>query len=420
MLTGSLLVYAMRGGPEGQRVRPRLLDPADPALRGAAEALTGLFAGHVGQRRAELELALRSFQPPELPLRVQPGLARLLFERCLFETDCPIEPARMRADLFDAAAEAWRRAEGSGAGAGEGAEPAWRAGVMERIARRHGLTPAEADAELFADLEENQVLRSWEPLAAEALLLRYNVAQVQGLLLRAERLTVRAPWPGARRMRQLLRYLKFFGLLFRIGRDEDDSLRLAVDGPLSVLDSATRYGLDLARFFPALLLWREPWRMEAELRPRPGQPRSGRPVRLTLEPHPWLRSHYPDHGQWVPEEVRRFADAFRGAPAAADWRVEPAEELLPVPGNRFLIPDFRFVHHATGHTAFLEQLAYPSRERVEARGALIAAAGRRDYIVACRNLPALRALAPAPAWLLAYRRSLLPSQVCEALGRLEG
>jgi len=405
MLTADLLDYRRRQG----QVKPRLLDPAAPAACEAARDLLALVQAHVGQPRGELEEALRAADFPALPPRAPQGLARLLLERCTFEVAAAADPATLRQAVFDAAAAAWRSDEAPGT-------PAWRAAVLGGAATPLGLDVAAADAALFADLEEHQRLLSLEPLRAEELPYRYNVAQVQGLLLRAERVTISAPWPEPRRLRQLMRYLKFYRLLFRqeVPADagaEPGPLWLVVDGPLSVLDSATRYGLELAQFFPALLLWEQPWRLEAEL--RLGKTRQ--PALLRLEPHPWLRSHYPDHGQWVSDEVRRFVERFNEADSP--WRAAAAEALLPLPGNRSLVPDFEF-HRPGAPPAYLEHLAYPDAALVQARLEQIAAAGRTDYLLACRAVPAVKALGERPG-LIAFRRTLLPSLVHSALERLE-
>ncbi len=273
-----------------------------------------------------------------------------------------------------------------------------------------------------------------EPLPPAALPYRYNVAQVQGLLLRAERVELTAPWPAPRRLRQLMRYLKFYRLLFReappptppsagparrraatgAGPPAEPELHLVIDGPLSVLESATRYGLELAQFFPALLLWEPPWRLEAELRLGRSQSRAQSPARLCVEPHPWLRSHYPDHGQWIPADVLRFVAAFNAG--ASPWRAAAAEALLALPDNRCLVPDFEFRRPGAA-PVYLEHLAYPDAAAVAARLEQIAAAGRRDYLLACRAVPSVKALGQPPG-LLTFRRSLLPGPVREALQRL--
>lgn len=217
-------------------------------------------------------------------------------------------------------------------------------------------------------------------------------------------------------MRQMFRYLKFFGLLFEQAEAASSGggprLRLTLDGPLSVLESATRYGMQLAQFLPALLLWDTPWTLEAELRLR----RHSGPLRLLLEPHPHLQSHYPDHGQWVPEDVQRFVALFnRGADP---WQAEAAVELLTLPGNRYLVPDFAFTHLSSGRKAYLEVLAYPQPERVVARLNLAAQAAPATYLIACRGVPAVKAAAGAHPNLVTYRRSLIAAPVREALAGL--
>ena len=69
--------------------------------------------------------------------------------------------------------------------------------------------------------------RGWREVAvkirkmtAEGLLHRYNCAQVQGLLLRCEGMTVTLPESGPAKLRQLLKYLRFNKLLANITQDQ--------------------------------------------------------------------------------------------------------------------------------------------------------------------------------------------------------
>jgi hypothetical protein len=398
MLTGDLLQFTRRSG----RVHPRRVDPSDARLLEAVNGLAGLFQAHIGQRRGDLEEAIGRYVPPGLdPKRVR-GLARLLWERCEFQTTAEADPPALREALFGAAAEEWKRFSEAGTAA-------WRAALVERIGQTQHLTPPEVDAALYADLEENQIVTTFESLTPGRLLERYNVAQIQGLLLKADRVRVTAPWPTPQRLRQLLRYLKFFGLLFVAeahGEGEGKSLTLTVDGPLSVLESATRYGLNLAQFLPALLLWEGPWKLTAEVRLRG---RAGID-QLDVEPHPALRSHYPDRGQWVPDDVRRFVEAFNATPGP--WRAEPAEEVSVLPGNAFLVPDFRFVQ--PGRVLLLEHILYPSPERIAALLERTEGAKSPGYAIAARQF----AGAPTSPRLFTYRRTLTPAAVREWLDQM--
>ncbi|MBI3992566.1 MAG: DUF790 family protein [Candidatus Lambdaproteobacteria bacterium] len=406
MLTADLLLTARRG----ESVRPRLLDVDDAAALEAAAELLALAEVHVGQTRGELEAALAQVRVPALREQVVRGLAELVLQRGDFAGAAGDDPAALRGALFEAGAQAWRAHAGDAPGD-------WQAGVVADVAAARGLTPEAVQAQLFADLRENHRLQALEPLAPRELLWRYNVAQCQGLLLSAERVELVSPWPSPQRLRQLLRYLKFFGLLFQ-PQEDPAALRLTVDGPLSVLEGTQRYGLNLAQFFPALLLWEEPWRLRATLHLR-GTSRQWRGQGLQvleLAPGPLLRSHYRDQGQWVPPDVARFLEGWPEAAARhGEWSAAPAEALLKLPGNRFLIPDFVLTHGPSGRRLYLEHLPQPSRERVLARGRLIALHGAGDYLLACRALPALKALAAAQPWLATYQRTFLPSAVLRHL-----
>jgi hypothetical protein len=391
MLTGDLLQFTRRSG----RIHPRQVNPADKGLQAAAEGLIGLFRAHLGLRRGDLEEALARFVPPGLePKRVR-GLARLLWERCESQVSAAADPPALRQALFDAGAAGWASATDAGS-------LPWRAALVERVGQAQGLAVAEVDDGLYADLEENQILTAIDPPTPERLLYRYNVAQVQGILLRADRVQIRAFWPNPQRMRQLLRYLKFFGLLFTVERVTTPGktwLELTVDGPLSVLEGATRYGLNLAQFFPALLLWEGRWRLTAAVRMRGRDSADS----LEVEPNAALRSHYPDHGQWVPEDVRGFVSAFNAKPG--DWGAAPAEDVLLLPGNAFLVPDYRFTHASAGRTVTLEHVVHPTAERIAALLARREAAAPERYALATRHIPGL----PASRWLFTYRRTLTPA-----------
>lgn len=398
MLTGNLLIHRRRQG----RLYPNRLDPAQEAPREAAESVLALARSFRGRRRGDLHEALDGLAAPGVSAKALRGMVKLVLDGCEFAVAEGPPPPDLRRELFDAAAGQWRARGTDGLAQ-------WRGALLAEAGRRHGLEPAAVERALFADLQENQLLQEVPTLDGEGLLLRYNVAQVQGLLLHAQGLEIDAAAVTPQRLRQLLGYLKFFGLLFRVegsnfGSRATPGARIAVDGPLSVLESSTRYGLELAAFFPALLLWRERWRLRAEVRLKAG----AAPLELIVEPHPLLRSHYPDRGQWVPEPARQFVAGFNAL--ASPWRAAPAEEIVALPGNRYLVPDFVLTHSARG-PVHLEHLTYPSREAVARKLELAAAAPGVRYRVACRALPSIREAFPESERLFLYRRQLLPRRV---------
>jgi uncharacterized protein len=404
MLTGDLLRFTRRQG----RVHPRLIDPGDPKRREQAQGLIAEIESHVGKARGELEASLEALAPAGPQHAVERGLCKLLLDRCTFEARAETDPIALRVALFDQSVVGWRTRSLAEL-------PQWRAEVVADVAARGGISSTAAEASLYADLEANQVLVGWESLTPEKLLLRYNVSLVQGLLLRADTVEVRAAWPEPARLRQLFRWLKFFGLLFQPERAPSGELSLHLSGPLTILEHSSRYGLNLAQFFAALLLWPGPWTLTAHVRVG----RRPIPADLILEPDPWLKSPLPDHGAWVPEAVREFADQFNGRPGP--WRAVPAERLLLLPGNAFLIPDLEFVA-GSGERVLLEHVLYPAPERIGRHLEWAEAAAQQPgsppiarYILACRRVAGL----PEHPLLIVYRRNLLASQVRQKLDHLE-
>ena len=66
-------------------------------------------------------------------------------------------------------------------------------------------------------------------------------------------------------------------------------------------------------------------------------PRRREECRLLLAPHRGIRSHFPDQGQWVANEVDALIAGWNAT--ISDWQAEAAEVIFMLPENRFLAPD---------------------------------------------------------------------------------
>ena len=219
----------------------------------------------------------------------------------------------------------------------------------------------EADAlaqQLYGDLKENEVLEASPALEPAALIDRYNLALAQAVLLRALKLEVRVTGAPPPRLRQLLRHVKFHGLL-QDARREGDTIRLELDGPMSIFSATPRYGVKMAGFLPSLLLCQD-WSLHAEV--QLGKRRHRRKFELT--PAAALRTHARDHGAWLPELIEAFAERF--AEVAPGWTADTQVELFNVAGE-VIVPDFRFVHDESGWAGYLEVLGYWRKGGVDRR-----------------------------------------------------
>jgi predicted nuclease of restriction endonuclease-like RecB superfamily len=136
-------------------------------------------------------------------------------------------------------------------------------------------------------------------------------------------------------LRKLMRRLKFYRLLAEVKRVSATEISLTLSGPAAIFGENRKYGLQLAAFFPVILLL-EKWKIRAEL-----SLRGKDSLVLNLDSRRCtLKSPLQHWAAYVPDEVALFIKAFRAG--SDQWR-EAAEADLPVIRNTGKIfPDFSF------------------------------------------------------------------------------
>lgn len=327
MLTGDLVRVRIKA----KEIAPSFIKPDDEELLGRAEQLIELYRKGLEDRwtRGDIDEAVAEIEGVDTDIKLTRGLAKVLQDRAEFAVVTPVEPAELRALVFQAAARTGPLARHAGP-----LGRRTRLDVMAEIAAQIGSTAEAVGAALYGDLKEEQTLVNVDLLSAEALLQRYNVALVQAMLLKATGLTLRLTAPDPKRVRQLYRALKFHGLMYRVTSEGADWV-LEVDGPMSLLQQSTKYGLQLGLFLPTVLLQPGPWRIEAEL--RWGQ--RGLRKALVLTDALGLKSPARDVGAWRSRVEEYFEERFKELDSG--WELSPGE-ALDLGGQELLVPDFTF------------------------------------------------------------------------------
>lgn len=366
MLTGDLV----RARVQGPEIRPTLIDPKKPALREAADALVATFTDAVveGRARGDLTEEIDDLCAERRDHKVVRGLAKLCTDKAEFAVEAPIPPVELRAEVFRLAAERGPLALQRGPLQRPVADD-----VLAEIAERHGLTVEAVSDALYADLQQAQRILRFDVPDAEWLLHRYNVAQVQALLLRSTEVTVRLKEPTAARMRQLFRYVKFHQLIHTARRD-GAVLELILDGPVSMFQQSTRYGRQLASFFPALLHLETPWSLEATVLWTKARHRK----RLVLDDRLPLVGHYADRGGYRTREQTWFAERF--AALDSGWELREGERPLTLADHAVVYPDFTF--RKDGRTAHLQILGFWRRDDLGRKLELLADYGPGNLVLA--------------------------------------
>jgi len=403
MLPTDLLIHRY----SGEEVVPKRLSINQENLAIATELVT-LFQAAKGRTQGELNRQLQELEGERTDYRIKRGLAHLLYSAySTLEVVSPLEPKMLRQRIFALSAQevpsppATRRTLYQLAGQ-----------LSQELARE--VIPEQIKAGLYADLPENQILIEFESPTPEALLHRYNLSQVQGAFYRASQVTLNAHRNDPGEYKLLFRYLKLFGLMTYIEGDADHGFTLTIDGPTSLFQPSTRYGLALAKLLPALLHVTR-WSLMATLQTRDTYTGSARTGRLTLDSNCGLVSHYPPGKTY--DSLLEAGFVERWAKAQTEWVLEREVDLIPIPGS-VMIPDFRLVH-PDGRAFLLEIVGYWRPEYLKKKFSQVRQANRADLVLAISerlNLEKVGAnFANTPARIVWFKDKLLPKAVLEAL-----
>ncbi len=314
MLTKEHLKYRVRAG----RLHPAFIEPIDAAARATAAAMVDVFASAAGSTVDELEeLASEAAGPG-----VGAAFAKLLMDRCEVGPDDPsVEDLRWQ--VFAAAARMRR-------GSGRYVAPSV---FRERVAAEVDVDAQGLPERLYSDLPGCRKVRQVPALSAESLVTRYNVAQVQGLLLQSKSLTITIGKDVSQaEKRALFRQIRFHRLLCQVvPGDAEAGESVTLSGPLDLFDQASVYGLRLANFFPHVVRLGS-WKLEATVHLKK------RDLVLKLDQKAGLQVEGPTRGVYVPEELTALIDGFNKQHEGR-WRMAPADEFVHLGRESYCFPD---------------------------------------------------------------------------------
>jgi len=370
---------------------------------GHAQRMLAVYRSGVGQTRRELHRSVEGIfaNEPDCDTRRIQAFCKLLDDASEFETDPRGAAAKLRLRVFEMAAP-FHPLVGQRDQLFENTE----AEVKARIAQHVGRPWAEIEAELYADVMDFQKLKAFSGYPdPQALLSRYNVAQVQACLYRAERMAITA----TRDFKILLRYAKLARLLHEVRRLGPSAFRIELSGPASVLHETRRYGVNLARFVPALLAC-QGWTMEALVR----TPWGGS-ARLLLSSRDGLKSHLPPPEEFDSTVEESFAAKF--GEEREGWHLAREADIV-VEGQTAFVPDFVF-RHDDGTEVLFEIVGFWTPEYLASKRETLRRFRSHRILIAVQER-VLREGASIPEDVLVYKTALKIEPVMAALERVRG
>ena len=93
-----------------------------------------------------------------------------------------------------------------------------RSGRYQELVDFQNALPVPDGMDIYGDLPENDIVDKFKDISGRGVLELYNMAQVQGLLMRARELEITFRNPDTVKLRNIFKYLKFFRLLAEVKR----------------------------------------------------------------------------------------------------------------------------------------------------------------------------------------------------------
>ena len=316
-----------------------------------AERMMDAYREGIGLTRRELHQRIGRIFAGEADCEARriSAFCKLLDESATFDTDRRGRAAELRMKVFSRAAQfhplviqadhMFERTE---------------AEVKQLIAVELGEPWEQIERALYADVIDCQPMVAFAGYASPAALLsRYNVAQLQASLYRSDRMrvTIRSDFAA------VVRYAKLARLLMEISRTGPDEYRLDLSGPASVLHETRRYGINFARFLPALLSCGD-WSMSASLRTPWGTKAM---LEITNASGYTSDRPAPDEFDSSIEEgfARKWGESQEG------WRLLRDAGILHEEQYTF-VPDF-LLRHEDGREVFLEIVGFWTPQYLSAK-----------------------------------------------------
>jgi predicted nuclease of restriction endonuclease-like RecB superfamily len=309
MLTSDLLVTRTYKG----KIEP-VFASLDAESIEIARSVIDLFQRNIGKTYGNLLAGIEGLE--EMNYRFIRGLAALLERKCVIDIDAAIDPIAARRAVFEECKEIVTGAEE-------------RQEVINRAADKLSIASEQLEKALWADQEENLVLREFQAPSPEDLLRQYNLSLAQTLLFKATGMELQIE----SNYQYVFRKLKRLGLMYSIEQG-----KIYLDGPISLFRLTERYGTSFAKLLPAIIR-SEKWSLKASI------------VRKTLQGKRILEFTL-DHTRHVfnsdiSEET--FDSAIEKEFSALDfngWSVKREPAVLEA-GQYAFIPDFSLERNGT-------------------------------------------------------------------------
>ena len=183
----------------------------------------------IGRKRKEIEDEIKELELQVQFNKVLKGLAEVMFRSCIFKKPGTLEPERIRSKVFLSAPNGVFDISQKNA-------------ILSKIAKEEGCSEDNILYSLYSDLEDEQILSGIPEISEDELCRRFNLEQVETLLMRAVSLSV----SGMRSYGLIVSKIRSLDLMYRIGSTGNEIQNIWIEGPASVIEESKKYSTKFA------------------------------------------------------------------------------------------------------------------------------------------------------------------------------
>jgi len=398
MLTSEQSIVEFKAG---RAIPDRLTQSTHRHYTEYAKKMLYVYHNGTGRQRRRLHRQIESLfaDEPDCPIRRIQAFCKLLDDKSNFQADPECKASKLRLQVFTKAGHFHPLVEQPDR-LFEHDEKKIKAQLADRL----GLPWDQIEQSLYSDVIAFQRLERFEGYPSPvALLSRYNVAQLQACLYRAESIIV---W-ATDDFKTILRYAKLARLLHDIVCLGPSKYRIVFSGPVSVLHRSRRYGVNFAKFLPSLLACKE-WKITALLKTP-----WNTPAKLSISESDGFTSHLPSPDEFDSTLEESFAKKF--GPKRNGWQLIREGEILHEHQKAF-VPDFTF-RHKDGTEVLLEIVGFWTPEYLAHKRKTLQQFRHHRILIAVPE-KSLRAGANVGKNVLVYKTALKLKPLMEALEKI--
>jgi hypothetical protein len=398
MLTSEQSIVEFKGG---QVLTDRLTQSTHRHYIDYAQQMLSIYTNGIGKQRRWLHNQIDALfnDEPDCPLRRIAAFCKLLDDKSTYQTDPDGNAAKLRLKVFSESAELHPLVSQKDQLFEHTEED-----VKQQISKKLGQPWNEIEQNLYADVMEYQQLCEFEGYtSASDFLSRYNIAQLQACLYRAETMTI---W-ASDDFKTILRYAKLARLLHDIKRTSPSKYEITLSGPVSVLHESRRYGVNFAKFLPALLACKG-WKMSATIK-TPWKTLA----KLNLSDKEGFTSHLPQPNEFDSSVEEAFARKF--GKERDGWQLIREGEILYENQTTF-VPDFVF-RHKDGTEVLMEIIGFWTPEYLTHRRETIRKFKHNNILLAISE-SSLKVDISKTENIIAYKNAILLKPIIEVLEKV--